>query len=265
MNPWEIVGSGLRQTAGDLGQFQKGRQGYQDMVQRRMEAMREAQIAEERRMLQDKEDKRQEAEEKRRQEEYDAKKNKPAEWKPSTRQEKIDYEAELAAAKNRGHGPSPADKNRLMERDNARKRLPSTWMALDKLWGQRPKQTPDMLPEDFAKSDDAWKRRMETVRGAIQDLQGKAGEQITSDPFSTEREQSPSWLSYAQGAYPGKYPDDPEATATHGQGAAPSRGAPAQPVDEVAAAEDWLAKNPNHPLAGQVKAKLDSLRGARGF
>jgi len=53
-NPWEIVGSGLRQTAQDVGAFGERQRQYQEMVQRRVMAMqqqqqeeREAQIRQE--------------------------------------------------------------------------------------------------------------------------------------------------------------------------------------------------------------------------
>ncbi len=57
MNPLETIGSGLRQTATDLGQFSTSRQAYQDAVMRRVDAMRAARLEEEKRAQQIREDK----------------------------------------------------------------------------------------------------------------------------------------------------------------------------------------------------------------
>ncbi len=46
-NPWEIVGSGLRQTAQDVGAFSERQAQYQEMVQRRVMAMQEQKRQEE--------------------------------------------------------------------------------------------------------------------------------------------------------------------------------------------------------------------------
>jgi hypothetical protein len=53
-NPWEIVGAGLRQTAGDVGAFADRRRIFDDMVQRRIAAQQEqARIEEEQRFRQE--------------------------------------------------------------------------------------------------------------------------------------------------------------------------------------------------------------------
>lgn len=238
-NAWQVAGAAAQDVGGQLGQFsdkqQRLRASFQQLVDRRKQKTLAEMDAMDRRRREETD-----LELRRKREEREAAAAaKPKKWEPTTMEEAIQFEQKKAALKP-PKGPSESERSRLIERENADKMTNVIWEKIDRMWQKRPDEKAYLDENGQPKTDvitglplrqaavDAWRKGMAALQKELNDTEVAAGLQPTQSPFTAARSKSPSFLRYAQRAYPGKYP-------MPGSGTAP---APAAPARQEAPASD---------------------------
>lgn len=252
-NGFEIAGATLRDLGGQVGEHSDRQQKLRSHVQSMIDKRREKILAD---MAAQDEARRKDAELKFRQDEATRKANEPVKYVPTTQEEHLKVFGEEEKIRNQ-HKPAPkpsdGDISRQQRRTKALKSIPLIWSEI--------KTHQEQIPQRIDPADEGWNnwvKRARELKGKLNQEELEAGIN-PSTAIAGNLNDNPSYRLYM---------------GMNGADAAPEASAPAPsprpargPLDELAAAEDWLARNPNNPIAAQVKAKIDSLRagGQRGL